>query len=87
MGQGRCTCKHLKVKLAPFMTDTIFNNVSLSPGYMLTKLTRTILEKDNELKVRFSRTHFSKKKKIDDFVGQKTWESLTPMGRVSLSLY
>ncbi|KAF9013937.1 NAD-binding protein [Cyathus striatus] len=34
----------------------------LSPGYMLTKLTRTILENDPELK--------------------KTWESLTPMGRM-----
>ncbi|KZT26622.1 NAD(P)-binding protein [Neolentinus lepideus HHB14362 ss-1] len=34
----------------------------LSPGYMLTKLTRTILEHDRELK--------------------KTWESLTPMGRM-----
>ena len=34
----------------------------LSPGYMLTKLTRTILAHDQELK--------------------KTWESLTPMGRV-----
>ncbi|KAL1659502.1 hypothetical protein GGG16DRAFT_124960 [Schizophyllum commune] len=34
----------------------------LSPGYMLTKLTRTILAHDQELK--------------------KTWESLTPMGRM-----
>ncbi|TRM59281.1 hypothetical protein BD626DRAFT_508798 [Schizophyllum amplum] len=34
----------------------------LSPGYMLTKLTRTILQHDQELK--------------------KTWESLTPMGRM-----
>ncbi|EPQ57939.1 NAD P-binding protein [Gloeophyllum trabeum ATCC 11539] len=34
----------------------------LSPGYMLTKLTKTILEHDRELK--------------------KTWESLTPMGRM-----
>ncbi|KAK7467469.1 hypothetical protein VKT23_004522 [Stygiomarasmius scandens] len=34
----------------------------LSPGYMLTKLTRTILAHDQELK--------------------KTWESLTPMGRI-----
>ena len=36
---------------------------TLSPGYMLTKLTRTILEHDQELK--------------------RTWEALTPMGRVS----
>ena len=35
---------------------------TLSPGYMLTKLTRTILSHDQELK--------------------KTWESLTPMGRM-----
>jgi len=34
----------------------------LSPGYMATKLTKTILEHDQELK--------------------KTWESLTPMGRM-----
>lgn len=34
----------------------------LSPGYMLTKLTKTILAHDQELK--------------------KTWESLTPMGRM-----
>jgi len=34
----------------------------LSPGYMATKLTRTILNHDPELK--------------------KTWESLTPMGRI-----
>ena len=33
-----------------------------SPGYMLTKLTKTILAHDTELK--------------------KTWESLTPMGRM-----
>ncbi|EIW84834.1 NAD(P)-binding protein [Coniophora puteana RWD-64-598 SS2] len=35
---------------------------TLSPGYMLTKLTKTILTHDQELK--------------------KTWESLTPMGRM-----
>ena len=35
---------------------------SCSPGYMLTKLTRNIFERDPELK--------------------KTWEALTPMGRM-----
>lgn len=44
-----------RVAIAPLT----YNN---SPGYMLTKLTKTILENDPDLK--------------------KTWESLTPMGRV-----
>ena len=40
------------------LTTTTFR----SPGYMLTKLTRNIFERDPELK--------------------KTWEALTPMGRM-----
>jgi len=50
-----------------------------SPGYMMTKLTRTILSNNPELKVAlllhclFLQTHAA---------CQKTWESLTPMGRV-----
>jgi NAD(P)-dependent dehydrogenase (short-subunit alcohol dehydrogenase family) len=50
-----------------------------SPGYMMTKLTRTILSNNPELKVAlllhrpFSQAHVA---------CQRRWESLTPMGRV-----
>ena len=50
-----------------------------SPGYMLTKLTKTILAHDNELKV--STTLWRHIEVIN--LRQKTWESLTPMGKVS----
>jgi hypothetical protein len=55
-----------------------------SPGYMMTKLTRTILSNDPELKVTlllhspFLRPYAT---------CQKTWESLTPLGRVWKLMY
>ena len=55
-----------------------------SPGYMLTKLTRTILAHDQELKVRFPLVLLvSGHLLMLVAFPQKTWESLTPMGRVS----
>ena len=52
-----------------------------SPGYMMTKLTRTILSNNPELKVALASllsTVFSQA----DAACQRTWENLTPMGRV-----
>ncbi|KIK08245.1 hypothetical protein K443DRAFT_128612 [Laccaria amethystina LaAM-08-1] len=54
--------KHMAASLAvEWAKDGVRVN-SLSPGYMLTKLTKSLLEKNPDLK--------------------KTWESLTPMGRM-----
>ena len=51
---------------------------------MLTKLTRTILAHDQELKVRFPLVLLvSGHLLMLVALPQKTWESLTPMGRVS----
>ena len=54
-----------------------------SPGYMLTKLTRTILAHDQELKVRVPALLVEVICSPRGVLPQKTWESLTPMGRVS----
>ncbi|TFY51823.1 hypothetical protein EVG20_g10820 [Dentipellis fragilis] len=50
------------LRSAYFFRSRVVSDSVCSPGYMLTKLTRTILTHDQELK--------------------KTWESLTPMGRM-----
>lgn len=47
---------------------------------MLTKLTKTILAHDEELKVRLWRPRSSSRDAHSSL--QKTWESLTPMGRM-----
>ncbi|KAG5647312.1 hypothetical protein DXG03_000850 [Asterophora parasitica] len=59
---SKAAVKHMAASLAVEWAKTGVRVNSLSPGYMLTKLTRTILENDPDLK--------------------KTWESLTPMGRM-----
>ncbi|KAG6917917.1 hypothetical protein DXG01_000354 [Tephrocybe rancida] len=59
---SKAAVKHMAASLAVEWAKTGIRVNSLSPGYMLTKLTRTILENDPDLK--------------------KTWESLTPMGRM-----
>lgn len=59
---SKAAVKHMAASLAVEWAKEGVRVNTLSPGYMLTKLTKTILEKDNELK--------------------KTWESLTPMGRM-----
>ncbi|KAJ3850233.1 hypothetical protein EV368DRAFT_84756 [Lentinula lateritia] len=59
---SKAAVKHMASSLAvEWAKKNVRVNV-LSPGYMATKLTRTILNHDPELK--------------------KTWESLTPMGRI-----
>ncbi|KAG8745596.1 hypothetical protein FRC10_007487 [Ceratobasidium sp. 414] len=50
-----------------------------SPGYMLTSLTRTILEKNEDLKVS---AECLRKYGLDIGDRQNTWVSLTPMGRM-----
>jgi len=59
---SKAAVKHMAASLAvEWARDGVRVN-ALSPGYMLTRLTKTILEKDEALK--------------------KTWENLTPMGRM-----
>ncbi|KAI0317569.1 NAD(P)-binding protein [Amylostereum chailletii] len=59
---SKAAVKHMAASLAVEWAKKGVRVNTLSPGYMLTKLTRTILAHDQELK--------------------KTWESLTPMGRM-----
>jgi len=59
---SKAAVRHMASSLAVEWAKMGVRVNTLSPGYMLTKLTRTILEHDPELK--------------------KTWESLTPMGRM-----
>ncbi|KAI0064727.1 NAD-P-binding protein [Artomyces pyxidatus] len=59
---SKAAVKHMAASLAVEWAKKGVRVNALSPGYMLTKLTRTILSHDQELK--------------------KTWESLTPMGRM-----
>lgn len=59
---AKAAVKHMAASLAVEWAKKGVRVNCLSPGYMLTKLTRTILAHDTELK--------------------KTWESLTPMGRM-----
>ncbi|THH18434.1 hypothetical protein EUX98_g8960 [Antrodiella citrinella] len=59
---AKAAVKHMAASLAVEWAKKGVRVNCLSPGYMLTKLTRTILAHDTELR--------------------KTWESLTPMGRM-----
>ncbi|KAI1794670.1 NAD(P)-binding protein [Ganoderma leucocontextum] len=59
---SKAAVKHMAASLGVEWAKKGVRVNTLSPGYMLTKLTRTILAHDQELK--------------------KTWESLTPMGRM-----
>ncbi|TFK94770.1 NAD(P)-binding protein [Polyporus arcularius HHB13444] len=59
---AKAAVKHMAASLGVEWAKKGVRVNTLSPGYMLTKLTRTILAHDQELK--------------------KTWESLTPMGRM-----
>ncbi|RPD66464.1 NAD-P-binding protein [Lentinus tigrinus ALCF2SS1-7] len=59
---AKAAVKHMAASLGVEWAKKGVRVNTLSPGYMLTKLTRTILAHDTELK--------------------KTWESLTPMGRM-----
>ncbi|EKM55285.1 uncharacterized protein PHACADRAFT_255786 [Phanerochaete carnosa HHB-10118-sp] len=59
---AKAAVKHMASSLAVEWAKKGVRVNCLSPGYMLTKLTKTILAHDQELK--------------------KTWESLTPMGRM-----
>ncbi|RDB21521.1 D-arabinitol 2-dehydrogenase [ribulose-forming] [Hypsizygus marmoreus] len=59
---SKAAVKHMAASLAVEWAKTGVRVNSLSPGYMLTQLTKTILIKKPDLK--------------------KTWESLTPMGRM-----
>ncbi|EPS99049.1 NAD-binding protein [Fomitopsis schrenkii] len=59
---AKAAVKHMAASLAVEWAKKGVRVNCLSPGYMLTKLTKTILAHDTELK--------------------KTWESLTPMGRM-----
>lgn len=68
----------------PVISVLVLKRARCSPGYMMTKLTRTILSKNPELKVvlllrrPFSQAHAA---------CQRRWESLTPMGRVWKLMY
>jgi len=59
---SKAAVRHMASSLAVEWAKKGIRVNSLSPGYMLTKLTRTILSHDPDLK--------------------RTWESLTPMGRM-----
>ncbi|KXN86941.1 D-arabinitol 2-dehydrogenase [ribulose-forming] [Leucoagaricus sp. SymC.cos] len=59
---SKAAVKHMASSLAVEWAKTGVRVNALSPGYMLTKLTRTVLQGKDELK--------------------KTWEDLTPMGRM-----
>ncbi|KAF8623502.1 hypothetical protein AX15_006285 [Amanita polypyramis BW_CC] len=59
---SKAAVKHMAASLAVEWAKTGVRVNSLSPGYMETKLTKTILARDGELK--------------------KTWEKMTPMGRM-----
>jgi len=59
---SKAAVKHMAASLAVEWAKKGVRVNVLSPGYMLTKLTRTVLSHDAELK--------------------KTWESLTPMGKM-----
>jgi len=59
---SKAAVKHMAASLAVEWAKTGIRVNALSPGYMLTKLTRTVLFNDPELK--------------------KTWEDLTPVGRL-----
>jgi len=59
---SKAAVKHMAASLAVEWAKKRVRVNALSPGYMLTKLTKTILEHDEELK--------------------KTWENLTPLGRM-----
>ncbi|KIP12354.1 hypothetical protein PHLGIDRAFT_124243 [Phlebiopsis gigantea 11061_1 CR5-6] len=59
---AKAAVKHMAASLAVEWAKKGVRVNCLSPGYMLTKLTKTILAHDEELK--------------------RTWESLTPMGRM-----
>ncbi|KAF9052815.1 hypothetical protein BJ165DRAFT_1443158 [Panaeolus papilionaceus] len=59
---SKAAVKHMAASLAVEWAKEGVRVNALSPGYMLTKLTRNILENDTALK--------------------KTWEMLTPMGRM-----
>ncbi|VDB82770.1 unnamed protein product [Peniophora sp. CBMAI 1063] len=59
---SKAAVKHMAASLAVEWAKKGVRVNVLSPGYMLTKLTKTILAHDQELK--------------------KTWESLTPLGRM-----
>ncbi|KAI0273453.1 hypothetical protein BC834DRAFT_815908 [Gloeopeniophorella convolvens] len=59
---SKAAVKHMAASLAVEWAQKGVRVNALSPGYMLTKLTRTILANNQELK--------------------KTWEGLTPMGRM-----
>ncbi|PPQ98842.1 hypothetical protein CVT24_003396 [Panaeolus cyanescens] len=59
---SKAAVKHMAASLAVEWAKSGVRVNALSPGYMLTKLTKTVLENDSALK--------------------KTWESLTPMGRM-----
>ncbi|KAF5358467.1 hypothetical protein D9756_001457 [Leucocoprinus leucothites] len=59
---SKAAVKHMASSLAVEWAKTGLMKLALSPGYMLTKLTRTVLQGKDDLK--------------------KTWEDLTPMGRM-----
>ncbi|KAF7986535.1 hypothetical protein HWV62_26250 [Athelia sp. TMB] len=59
---SKAAVRHMAASLAVEWAKKGVRVNTLSPGYMLTKLTKTILAHDQELK--------------------KTWESLTPMGKM-----
>jgi len=59
---SKAAVKHMAASLAVEWAKKGVRVNTLSPGYMLTKLTKGILEKNSDLK--------------------KTWEELTPMGRI-----
>ena len=84
MGQGGCTCKHLEVKLAPLVTWDYIQRCFLVPDTCWRSS-----QKQSWKKTMNSRFDLPRPIYIPSwcFIWQKTWESLTPMGRVSLSLY
>jgi NAD(P)-dependent dehydrogenase (short-subunit alcohol dehydrogenase family) len=56
---------------------------ALSPGYMMTKLTATILDENPELKVGNKGDLIAKVVSVADNLLQESWQTLTPMRRVS----
>ncbi|KAG6333578.1 hypothetical protein ID866_5507 [Astraeus odoratus] len=76
---SKAAVKHMASSLAVEWAKQGVRVNALSPGYMLTSLTKTILANNQELKVGSA---WALSLSAEFSGRQKTWESLTPMGRM-----
>ncbi|KAF8760057.1 KR domain [Rhizoctonia solani] len=78
---SKAAVKHMAASLAVEWAKSGIRVNALSPGYMLTSLTRTILDKNEELKVSCG-AHRLGEVQNSHYDRQNTWVNLTPMGRM-----